>query len=221
MWSQADLAVLVPVLGRVHRIEPLLDSLRTSTPQARVVFLTSPDDRVVHDEIDRHGAEQVVVPWEPVGDYARKINAGYRHTAEPLLFTGADDLCFHPGWFEAAAARATHGIGVVGTNDLTNRRVMTGRHSTHSLVVRSYVDFAGTIDEPGKVLHEGYVHEYVDDELVATAKKRRAWAFASDAHVEHLHPMGGKAPLDELYEAQAARMAASRDLFRRRARLWR
>jgi hypothetical protein len=60
-----------------------------------------------------------------------------------------------------------------------------------------------------------------DDEAVQTAKKRRAWAFAPDSHVEHLHPMGGKAPMDDLYAGQKRRMEDGRLLYRRRAQLWR
>jgi hypothetical protein len=56
--------------------------------------------------------------------------------------------------------------------------------------------------------------------LVGTAKHRGVWAFAADSVVEHLHPAWGKAPDDDLYAAQRARMDASRQLFVRRARLW-
>jgi hypothetical protein len=216
--SQADLAILVPMLGRPHRVAPLLESIRETTPGARVLFLVTTGDQPVIDALD--GADRVELPPRQRGDYAVKINAGYRHTTEPLLFLAADDLRFHPGWFELAAAKLTPGIGVVGTNDLCNRRTMRGEHSTHSLVTREYVDRFGTIDEPGKVLHEGYVHEFVDDELVGTARKRRAYAHASKAIVEHLHPMNGQAPMDRLYRRQGMRMRASRDLYQRRRMLW-
>ena len=219
MWSPADLTILVPVLHRPWRVERLLSSITSTTPEAEVLFLCTVGDRAQIAAVEATSAPHIDVGWRP-GDYARKIQAGYEATNRPLLFLGADDLLFHPGWFPAAAKKLTTGIGVVGTNDLTNPRVMSGKHATHSLVTRAYVDEFGTIDEPGKVLHEGYVHEFVDDELVGTAKRRGAWAFATDAQVEHLHPMAGKAPMDELYAAQASRMAASRDLYRRRCRLW-
>jgi hypothetical protein len=215
------LAILVPMLGRPDRVRPLLDSIRATAPTARVLFITTPTDSDVIDAIDAAGEERIDIDYLPAGDYARKINAGYRHTTEPLLFTGAIDLKFHPGWFEACERRLGPPIGVVGTNDLTNKRTMTGRHSTHSLVTRDYADRCGTIDRAGEILHEGYPHEFVDDELVATARHRRAWAHAADAFVEHLHPMAGKAPMDALYAQQPARMEAGRAVFRRRQRLWR
>lgn len=215
-----DVAVLVPMLGRPHRVEPLLESLTDTTDQAHVLFLTSPEDIEVHEAIAKTGCERLDVEWQPTGDYARKINTGVRATNEPLLFLGADDLRFHPNWLERAVEKIADGVGVVGTNDLCNRRVTSGQHATHFLVTRAYVEWHGTIDEPGKALHEGYVHEYVDDEMVGTAKARGAWAFAADSIVEHLHPMAGKAPMDELYAQQAQRMRAGQRLYQRRRRLW-
>jgi len=213
-------AIIVPVLGRPHTIEPLVESIMTTTPGAQILFGCSPDDAQVVDVIDGLGLEWFTVPGPYRGDYARKINQGYRLCVEPLLFTGACDIRFHPGWFEAATAELVDGIGVVGTNDLGSARVMAGRHSTHSLVTRDYVERFGTIDEVGVVLHEGYPHEFVDDELVQTAISRDAFAFAVDSHVEHLHPSWGKAPSDELYERTPVRMAHGRRLYRRRRQLW-
>ena len=212
--------VLVPVLNRPHRAAPLVDSVRR-TSDARVLFLCTPGDDEEQEACRATGAD-VIVTDEPLrpGDYARKINAGYRQTREPLLFLAADDLEFHAGWLEAAIACLDGTVQVVGTNDLGNARVMAGEHSTHTLVTRSYVDRFGTIDQPGEVLHEGYPHEFVDDEFVATAKKRGVWAFAADSHVEHLHPNWGKAPMDALYAEQGARMRQGQRVFQKRQRLW-
>lgn len=216
--SPADLIVLVPMRGRSHRVEPLLASIKAATPEAAVLFLVTPEDVDVRDAISRFDGWQLPVPWRPCGDYARKINEGIRHSTQPLIFTGADDLHFHPGWYEAATAHLGNGIGVVGTNDLCNKRTMRGQHSTHSLVTREYAAL-GQVDGAGGLMHEGYIHEYCDDELVGTAKKRGAYAHAQDAVVEHLHPMAGH-PTDPQYDQQAARMQASRDLYRKRRRLW-
>jgi len=214
------LVVLVPMLGRPHRVAPLVDSLTATVPGARVLFCTSPGDTAVHEAIAAAGHPRIEVPYTQRGDYARKINCGYRATEEPYIFCAADDLHFHPGWFEAAAAALTPGIGVVGTNDLGSPRVMAGQHSTHSLVTRAYADGWGTIDQPGHILHEGYWHEFVDDELVATAQRRGAFAMALDSWVEHLHPNWGKGTTDGLYMQQRLRMHDGRRLYRHRSRLW-
>jgi hypothetical protein len=214
------LVILVPLLGRADRFGAMAASAAATMPTARVLYCVTPGDTPVLDALNAVGAQRILVPWQPVGDYARKINTGYACSSEALLFLGADDIVFHPGWFEAATAQLTAGVGVVGTNDLGSPRVMAGLHSTHSLVTRSYVDTYGTIDEPGKVLHEGYLHEYVDDEFVETARRRGAYAHAADSWVEHYHANWGKATVDSLYQAQRMRMRAGRPIYQARRALW-
>ena len=214
-------AVLIPCLHRPHRASIVVDSLRASSPETRVVFIASPEDHAQHDAVTATGADLLVLDEPPGrGDYARKINAGIKQTSEPLLFMGADDLLFHNGWLPAALAQLAEGVGVVGTNDLHNRRVMRGDHATHLLFTRAYVETFGTIDEPGKLLHEGYPHEWCDDECVQTARARNAWAFAADSHVEHLHPNYGGRPADDLDAPHARRMRDGQRIFMRRRRLW-
>lgn len=213
----SDVAILVPVLRRPHRIRPLLASIAKSTPDPhRVLFIADPDDKTELAAIKKARAQHFTL----AGNYAAKINAAVGATTEPLLFLAADDLEFHPDWLERAKARLSKKVGVVGTNDLCNPRTMAGKHATHFLVARWYTEL-GTIDEPGKLLHEGYAHEWVDDEFVATARHRGAWAFAGDSIVEHLHPMVGKAPMDELYSGVRPRMRQGRNIFVRRRHLWR
>lgn len=215
------LVILVPMLGRPHRVRPLLDSIEQATPAANVLFLLSRSDATVRRVVGETGRAFREFPYSPIGDYAMKINAGVAATREPLLFTGADDLRFWPGWFEAALAMLTPGIGVVGTNDLGNPRVLAGDHATHFLVTRDYTK-RGTIDRPGSgmLFHPEYPHEFVDDELVGTAKRRGAWAMAIDSYVEHLHPDWGKAQTDALYQQQTNRMRLGQRVYVRRRRLW-
>jgi glycosyltransferase involved in cell wall biosynthesis len=195
-----DVVVLIPVLGRPHRVAPLLESLTAAGGPTRPLFLISPDDDAQAAAIAAAGAERLVVSWPPGrGDYAPKMNAGFAATDEPFVFLAADDLRFRPGWAEAALATAAQtGAGVVGTNDLGNGRVIAGDHATHPLVRRDY-GRRGTLDDPGKLLHEGYWHNFVDDEFIETAKQRGQYAPCPAAVVEHLHPAWGKAPVDETY----------------------
>lgn len=210
------LVVLIPVLRRPHRVQHVLSSLHANTPEpCRALFIASPGDDDEHAAIRRCGADMIIVD----GNYAAKINEGVRQTTEPLLFLGADDLAFHPRWLEHAKRRIKGSVHVVGTNDLCNRRVMRGEHSTHSLVTRAYTHH-GTIDDPSRLLHEGYPHEYVDDEFVGTARRRNAFASAADSIVEHLHPQVGKAPMDDLYAAQVQRMRRGKSLYLKRRPLW-
>jgi hypothetical protein len=218
-----DVAVLIPTLGRGYHIKPLLDSLYKSTDRARPVFILRKGDSA-EASIKEYskGLDIISLPASKTGrgDYAKKINAGCWSTNEPLIFMAATDLKFHEGWLEAAERRLDNGIHCVGTNDLGNLAVMKGEHSTHSLMTREYVQTYGTIDEPGKALHEGYWHEFVDNEFVETAQYRNAWAMALDSHVEHMHPAFGKGGWDDSYAGFRDRVQFGMDLFAERKHLW-
>jgi hypothetical protein len=219
LWTDDELVILVPVLRRPHRVAPLLDSITATVPGAQVLFVATADDADELAALDAAGAEYITVPPEREG-YAPKINAGYRATDRALLFLGADDLRFHPGWFAHASARIQGRVGVVGVNDLGNPRVMRGKHATQFLIARSYVDQHGTIDQPGLVLHEGYRHNFVDDELLATARRRGAVAMALRSHVEHLHPNWKKSVRDTVYDLGQASFEADREVYNSRRHLW-
>jgi hypothetical protein len=191
-----DVAVVVPVLGRPERVAPLAESLADSVRDVgcALYFVASSADYPELDALNEWarplGASYFVSSWPPgPADWARKINLAYRLTGEPWVFTGADDLCFCPGWADAAIECATAtGAGVVGTQDYGNSRVIAGDHATHNLVARWYADELGTVDGPGAVVTEAYSHNFVDNELVETAKARQLWTFCAESEVPHLHP---------------------------------
>jgi glycosyltransferase involved in cell wall biosynthesis len=212
--------IVVPVLGRPHRVAPLMASVEDATPEPhRTLFVVNDNDVDELTALREAGADFMTVPAKR-GSWACKINDGYRASTEPYLFTGADDIEFHPGWFTAAVRLMTGPVQVVGTTDLCNPRTMDGDHSTHTLIARTYVDEHGTIDKPAQVLHEGYHHDYADDELIATAKARGVYAHGFESVVEHLHPWAKKAPDDATYRLGRRWRQHGRRLFERRQRLW-
>lgn len=196
-------AVLVPVMRRPQNAEPFMTSLRASTGLATVYVVADAEDLETRNAWKAAGADVIlnlVGDGEP-GSFARKVNLGYRESQAPWLFIVGDDVAFRPGWYDHATyIAATQGATVVGTNDLGTPRVTSGEHATHLLIRRSYVDEVGASwDGPGVVCHEGYRHWYVDDEVVTAAKQRGVWAMALGSVVEHLHPLFGKAPEDDVY----------------------
>ncbi len=210
-----QLAVLVPVLARPHRVIPFLKAMNV-TVDATVLFIADPDDTEELDALEAEGAEFI----SPGGNYASKIRAGIDATTEPLIFTAADDLLPHGGWFETAKSYITDEIQVVGTNDLCTARVRSGEHSTHFLMTREYADLPCAGGAPGPFF-QGYHHWYCDDELVATARMREALHIATDSVVEHLHPITQSAPDDETYIKGRSRSQEDRRTFRVRSHMWR
>ncbi len=233
-----ETAVLVPVLGRPEHAEPFMASLRASTGLATAYAICDDDDEEATKAWKQAGASilpaapaelavndrgwptgEVIRKADHPGTFAEKVNEGYRQTREPWLLLVGSDVRFHPGWLDHAQAVAGDRYSVIGTNDLGNPRVTSGEHATHLLVRRSYVDEHGASwDGPGVVAHEGYRHWFVDDELVAVAKQRGAWAMALGSIVEHLHPAWNKAPMDAVYELGAKHVATDRRTFEERCR---
>lgn len=220
--------ILVPVLDRPLRARAVAESacLAAAVPYVLTFVLTPGDERErdavlqVREEVP--GVQLLLAPFEcGPGDYARKINYAFQHTQEAWVFTGADDLDFHPGWdLDAVQVGESRVCSVVGTNDMGNPTVMRGNHSTHSLVRRAYVDSVGaTFDmEPGVVLYDGYDHQYVDTELIAAAKAHGLYQHALTSCVEHMHPFWHKGTTDATYSKALAEGGPDGRLFRQRER---
>jgi hypothetical protein len=216
-----ETAVLVPVLGRPEHADPFMASLRASTGLATCYAICDPGDEDAIAAWKAAGAEVLIDQLRELrgegdrpGTFAEKVNVGYRTTREPWMLLVGSDVRFHPGWLDHAQAAAGDRYHVVGTNDLGNPRVMAGEHSTHLLVRRSYVDEVGASwDDAGLVAHEGYRHNFVDDELVTAAKQRGVWTMALASRVEHLHPFWGKAEADPVYELGQSHLEADKALF--------
>lgn len=190
----------------------------------RLVFVCTPGDTAEIAACRATGHEVLVTPWEGGrGDYARKINLAFaEQSEEPWIFQAADDLRFEPGWDVAAVALAeATGAGVIGTNDLGNPRVTSGQASTHSLIRRLYLEeFGGEHGVLGTVMHEGYWHNFCDEELVDLAGSRGRFRFARRSIVEHLHPHWKKAASDSTYVLGLLHFREDQVLYGRRRRLW-
>lgn len=202
--------ILIPVLDRPDRAAKVAQSAYDAATVHNVItFICSPEDQdQIEACMDVPFADTIIVTWQPEGgDYAKKINYAASVSRADHVFTGADDLAFEHGWDQAALDKIGP-LGVCGTNDLGNQLVKQGRHSTHSLVSMEYVNTVGAtyLDGPGVVLHEGYDHQWIDNELVHAAVQRRQWAFSYSPAVEHRHPFWPdehghpKARMDATYE---------------------
>lgn len=209
-----EVVVIVPVLGRPQRVQPFCDALYEHSPvgAVRALFVADSHDRAELDAIAASGEDVLIHD----GNYAAKVNAAVVLTTEPLLFFAADDLRFRAHWLRNAQRRLTDAVQVVGVNDMLRRR---RRHATHFLVTRDYAQLPTIDGEPGP-LSTAYQHSFVDDEFIATATKRGAYAYAIDAHVEHLHPMGGLAVDDATYRKGRDTFKADRRVFQQRFPLW-
>lgn len=216
--------VLIPVLNRPARVAPLLASLRASQQDTtlRPLFLVNRDDLLEIIALEEEAAPYLVCfeHREP-GDFARKTNKGISHSCGEWVFAGADDLDFQPGWAdEAIRVSERSGCRFVALNDQANPLVVRGRHATHPLVHRSYIEECGTVDEAGKLYCELYDHQFVDNEATETAKCRGEFVAAPAAVVRHMHPIYDRAVSgDDTYRVGQAHGVDDRNLYTQRHRL--
>jgi hypothetical protein len=219
----ADIAIIIPVLNRPHRASLVCESIFANTEvEVELYFVCSPGDHAEYDACASTGEEIILVTWEAgPGDFAKKQNLAYTYTTAPYILLGADDLDFEIGWdIRALAVAERTRAGVIGTNDDANPLVKKGRHATHPIVARDYIDTVGGTwhDGPGIVYHEGYGHQYVDTELCGAAIERGEWAFAHTSVVRHLHPMYphrgiGRTPMDDTYRKALGDAHADKMIF--------
>lgn len=205
--------IIVPVVGRPWAAAPFMASLGFE-PRVRVVAVTESADEASARAWLEQGATVLI---GEARTFAEKVNAAYAAGSSEWLLLVGDDVRFTPGWLEAALAAADDTGHVIGTNEPHSRRVRSGLHSCHPMIRRSYVDQVGASwDGPGVVCHEGYGHQFVDDEIVVAAKRREAWRFADDAVLEHLHPVHGMGVEDDTYRRGRRTAIADRRLFMER-----
>ncbi len=219
------ISIIVPVLNRPKNVAPLLKSFKENTPngKADLTFITSSSCKEEIDEINKHqGFVKLAIAPDEIISWARRINWGvdftsnYGDTESSWILGGADDVIFHPGWFEAAEEASQGFSGIIGTNDLGHPATISGSHTTHPIVSRDYIRDHGTMDEPGKLCHEGYIHNYVDAEFVHTAHKRGCWKHAVNCIIEHNHPSWNKGIWDDVYQKGQDNVNADRALWLKR-----
>lgn len=188
--THLNLATIIPVLNRPQNVGRTVWSWNESRTPGILVFVVELDDLDELIEVHKHVNDRVhMIEVVEARTWPEKINTAIRQIPADWYLCAADDVLFHKGWWKATQQlRHDPAIGVIGTNDMGNPRVLAGEHTTHPLIRRQYILEQGTLDEPGKAIHEGYRHWYCDDELVITAKMRGAWAFCREARVQHLHP---------------------------------
>jgi hypothetical protein len=212
-------AILIPVLNRPHRIEPLLKNIFATTPEPfRVAFAAS--DQPTIDEImrlDLWGTEFITDEGDT---YPNRINALFDATDEPYVFLAADDYNFRPGWLPPLLeAQRQMGPGVAVPNDLHNP------YGTCALVSREYVlEVGAVLDEPGHVLCSQYLHNWCDSEMQLTAKRHGRFRYVEESVVEHLHPCTGKLhalPEDPTYAKGNRTFLEDQHTFMTREHLWR
>jgi hypothetical protein len=194
-------AVLVPTLGRPHRLEAVVANIRRTTPEDHVILACAgdPESLAVFKKLDVFCIDDTDYSDKR---YVTRMNAlavWAKNTGAKTMFFGSDDVIHHHGWL-SNALEVMAGEGepaVVVVNDMHNP------NGTQAVMRADYLDRA-VFDSPGMAFHSEYMHQYADTEQFATAQARQTFARAMTSCVEHLHPTWkapNALPVDETYKA--------------------
>lgn len=209
-------AVLIPTLGRAHKVAGIVENLRTTAPAAVPYFIVESHDKDTINAVAVVDGNLIVN--DRVSTYAGAINCGLLNTYECLLYVSADDFVYRENWLDPLI-NLSRSYGVVGSNDLHNQDVKDGVMATSFLIRRDYA-YTACVDAPGLMLHEGYTHNYVDTEVIGYARSRGEFISCASSEVEHMHPLWGLAPSDDTYAKGLKDHAADGALFQRRRTMW-
>lgn len=207
-----SVSIVIPAM-RANRITDVIASIVATTTDYEIIVVATGDCAAVATELP------VTLINDGGGSWPKRLNLGYKSTHANFIFTGADDLKFHPNWFESAMITMNqfpNGFGVVAVNDYLNRA------GVHFLIAKRYIDeIGGVLDQPvGTIACEAYAHSYCDDELRTTALFHNRFAYCNDSVVEHMHTGAGKAENDAIYEMGNATMASGLVTYQSRSYLW-
>ena len=209
--QQPKVAILIPTLGRPHRIAPLIDNIREVTPEPhKIYFMTSDEEST--KIIKEKGA--IHIPDVGNTDLITRTNALYKATTEPFVYTGSDDVLFHKGWL-AELLKWSGKYSVLVPNDLLNS------NGTQALISRKYVEEQSCcVDVPDVIYYPGYTHAFADNEQFETAKHRGVFKKVDTAVVEHLHPDANKSEVDETYKEAWSHSDDGYRIYMSRKHLW-
>ncbi len=211
-----EVAIVVPVMRRPQNAERFTKSLRESDADAEVFAVYDAEDAATREAWEAAGAWMVLA--ETGESYACKVNWAFQFVTTPWVFICGDDVIFDPEWFKPIRyiINRQPEIRVIGVPDGSGS---TADFAPHFLLAADYVTERGASwDGPGVVCHEGYRHNYVDNEIIDVAKKRGVWHLCRTSLVEHLHPAWRKGEWDEVYKIGVDSAPADAALYERRMR---
>jgi hypothetical protein len=204
-------AILIPAM-RPEKAMALYRNIEETTPEPHAIYWAI-DPAAGFPDLQTYSPNTVM---SDNGDtWGHRLNALFNLTTEPYIFTGADDVRFHPGWLYEAMLPMKSVDGVVAVCDGLNPK------GTLSLVSRNYINQeSGCVDVPGVIIYPGYHHFFSETELFCTAESRGRFAYAANSMVEHYHHVNNKAPFDAVYALGGSKGLEDEYLYNSRAHLW-
>jgi glycosyltransferase involved in cell wall biosynthesis len=215
-----NVGIIIPTYNRPQMMKKNVENIFEVTDMSDVdiIFVVEEDDK---ESIEAgHDLDAIVLINQRTRGYAGANNTASRTLTHNYFYTANDDFFFHENWLPPLL-ELSENFGVVSPNDLGNPSSISGTMGTSFLVSRTYLPLA-CVDSSGDLFHEGYIHNFCDNEITETAKSHGQFVSCPVSLVEHLHPAFGKSIEGLVYERQAdaALFEIDRTRFESRRNLW-
>lgn len=193
----SELAVAVPTRSRPHLVPRMIDAwYKTGAFSVAELWFIIDRDDMQYDQyvrtIERYPSANVIVmeEWQPL---VPKLNFAASHLAQHhtnVAFMGDDHLPRTMDWaYHLVAAHAKHGPSIVYGRDGYQDRYLPTWWSMSSAI----------IDKLGRMVPAPVQHLYCDNAVKALGEEARCLHYLDDVMVEHMHPVAGKAEMDQQY----------------------
>lgn len=200
----AELTILVPSRGRPHNVKPMHDSFKETgafEDQADLLLLLDADDPTLPSyeqevrELPTYGFDgsvsMMILPrWLPMVhklDNSALACASFSDT--PLGFMGDDHRPRTDGWVKAYLKVLAEGPAIVSCPDGFRRDNLPTHWVMSSSIVRTL----------SRMVPAPVEHLYCDNAVRDLALGAGIYRWLPNVLVEHMHPLAGKAPVDQGY----------------------
>jgi len=189
----SQMAIIVPSRGRPDNIKALIESMRKTITSDQLWVVCDSDDQELAG-YQALGIENLLIFDRIQKGMARPLNLAVRyilknHRIEHFAFLGDDHRPRTIYWDQDFRKVLDQGIGVVYGNDLFQSENLPTAVGMHGTVVR----------ELDGMVPEGLLHLYLDNFWKQIGIDIGALTYLPETIIEHMHPLAGKAQVDQGY----------------------
>jgi len=189
----SQMAIIVPSRGRPDNIKALIESMRKTITSDQLWVVCDSDDQELAG-YQALGIENLLIFDRIQKGMARPLNLAVRyilknHRIEHFAFLGDDHRPRTIYWDQDFRKVLDQGIGVVYGNDLFQSENLPTAVGMHGTIVR----------ELDGMVPEGLLHLYLDNFWKQIGIDIGALTYLPETIIEHMHPLAGKAQVDQGY----------------------
>ena len=189
----SQMAIIVPSRGRPDNIKALIQSMRKTITSDQLWVVCDSDDQELAG-YQALGIENLLIFDRIQKGMARPLNLAVRYILknyhiEHFAFLGDDHRPRTIYWDQDFRNVLDQGIGVVYGNDLFQSENLPTAVGMHGTIVR----------ELDGMVPEGLLHLYLDNFWKQIGIDIGALTYLPETIIEHMHPLAGKAQVDQGY----------------------